>query len=475
MFEGKAPDLKRNELAKRSSRREDAGADLQAAKEAGNAEDVEKYSKRTVRAVDRAVAAACFSCCLAASPRRAGRLAVLAPHAAQVRVTREHNEECKKLLRLMGVPVLDAPGEAEAQCAQLCKENLVYGMSTEDMDSLTFGTPKLIRHLMAPASSKTDAMEFDHGLVRGGCGARLTRLCGGACVCEVGASCKAFPPMWPGAAQVLKGLDLTEDQFIDLCILCGCDYTSKIGGIGAVRDCLACRRPAAAAVCSHVCTDYARVRPAPRPQVRALALVKKHGSIEGVLEALDPSKYQIPDPFPYKEARRLFKGANSTGLGNGPAARRACRATPSHHWPAFGRHVVAQSRMCSRASRLGRSSGAPLTRVRQSRGRGDCARAGTGTARRLDLPAAHWCYAEGLIDFLVREKTFAEERVRKAVDRINSAKGKASQGRLESFFGPAKVVSSTVGKRKEAPVPAGKKGGGGAAKKGKLGGMGKKK
>lgn len=85
--------------------------------------------------------------------------------------------------------------------------------------------------------------------------------------------------------------------------------------------------------------------------------------------------------------------------------------------------------------------------------------------------------AEGLIDFLVKEKTFAEDRIRKAVERINAAKGKASQGRLESFFGPAKVVSSTMGKRKEVPVAAkGKKGSSGAApKKGKLGGMGKKK
>lgn len=50
----------------------------------------------------------------------------------------------------------------------------VYGISTEDMDSLTFGTPRLIRHLMAPASQKLDAMEFDHAKVgqcgAGGCG-----------------------------------------------------------------------------------------------------------------------------------------------------------------------------------------------------------------------------------------------------------------------------------------------------------------
>jgi flap endonuclease-1 len=169
--------------------------------QAGNQEDVEKYSKRAVK------------------------------------VTRQHNEECKQLLRLMGVPVVEAPGEAEAQCAQLCKENLVYGISTEDMDSLTFGTPRLIRHLMAPASQKLDAMEFDH-------------------------------------AKVLEELGLSRDEFIDVCILCGCDYTPKISGIGPTR---------------------------------ALALIKKHGSIEKALESLDPSKYTIPEPFPYQEARQLFK------------------------------------------------------------------------------------------------------------------------------------------------------------------------
>lgn len=55
----------------------------------GTVEDVAKYSKRTIR------------------------------------VSREQTEECRRLLRLMGVPVLDAPSEAEAQCASLCKEGLV--------------------------------------------------------------------------------------------------------------------------------------------------------------------------------------------------------------------------------------------------------------------------------------------------------------------------------------------------------------
>ena len=42
------------------------------------------------------------------------------------------------------------------------------------------------------------------------------------------------PPIHhPPLAQVLEELGLSQDEFIDVCILCGCDYTPKISGIGA--------------------------------------------------------------------------------------------------------------------------------------------------------------------------------------------------------------------------------------------------
>ena len=40
----------------------------------------------------------------------------------------------------MGVPHVTAPCEAEAQCAELVKKGKCYGVGTEDMDALTFGT-----------------------------------------------------------------------------------------------------------------------------------------------------------------------------------------------------------------------------------------------------------------------------------------------------------------------------------------------
>lgn len=299
VFEGKAPDLKKEELAKRSARREGATADLAEAKEVGKAEDIEKYSKRTVR------------------------------------VTRDHNEDCKKLLRLMGVPVIEAPGEAEAQCAQLCKDGLVWAISTEDMDSLTFGTPRLLRQLMAPASQKVPVNQFDY-------------------------------------QKVLEGLKLTSDQFIDLCILCGCDYTDKIGGIGPTR---------------------------------ALSFIEEHGSIENILKILDHAKYKVPEPFPYEQARELFRNPN--------------------------------------------------------------------VLHKDQLPPIQWTAPdeEGLVNWLVKEKNFDENRVRATVKKINAAKKKGSQGRLESFFGPITKVSSKPGKR-EAENNKGKKG---IQKKAKLGSIASKR
>ncbi|KAI6695469.1 hypothetical protein NL676_023179 [Syzygium grande] len=201
VFDGKPPDLKKQELAKRYSKRADATEDLEEIKEIGSKEDIEKFSKRTVK------------------------------------VTKQHNEDCKRLLRLMGVPVIEAPSEAEAECAALCKSGKVYAVASEDMDSLTFGAPRFLRHLMDPSSRKIPVMEFE-------------------------------------VAKILEELNLNMDQFIDVCILSGCDYCESIRGIGGQT---------------------------------ALKLIRQHGSIESILENINKEKYQIPDDWPYKEARKLFK------------------------------------------------------------------------------------------------------------------------------------------------------------------------
>lgn len=81
VFDGKPPQLKSGELAKHTERRAEAEKQLEAAQEAGEVENIEKFNKRLVK------------------------------------VTKQHNEECKKLLSLMGIPYVDASCEAEATCA----------------------------------------------------------------------------------------------------------------------------------------------------------------------------------------------------------------------------------------------------------------------------------------------------------------------------------------------------------------------
>lgn len=39
-----------------------------------------------------------------------------------------------------------------------------------------------------------------------------------------------------------------------------------------------------------------------------MQLIQKHGSLEAVMSQLDTARYGVPDPFPFCEARVLFKG-----------------------------------------------------------------------------------------------------------------------------------------------------------------------
>ena len=124
VFDGAPPKLKSGELAKRFQRKAEAHEAQEEARETGTAEEVEKFSRRTVK------------------------------------VTREHNDECKRLLKLMGIPFIVAPTEAEAQCAVLARAGKVYAAASEDMDTLTFNAPVLLRHLTFSEQRKEPIQEI---------------------------------------------------------------------------------------------------------------------------------------------------------------------------------------------------------------------------------------------------------------------------------------------------------------------------
>jgi flap endonuclease-1 len=126
-------------------------------------------------------------------------------------------------------------------------------------------------------------------------------------------------------------------EFIDMCILLGCDYVDPIPKVG--------------------------------PNT-ALKLIREHGTLEGVVAAIEKSgKYQIPEDWPYKDARELFLN---------PDVRPADHEECDFKWEA------------------------------------------------PDI--------EGLVKFLVHEKGFNEDRVRNAASKLTKNVKVAQQARLEGFF-----------------------------------------
>lgn len=59
----------------------------------------------------------------------------------------------------------------------------VYAVASEDMDSLTFGAPRFLRHLMDPSSKKIPVMEFEiakvtwYGCIVLICSSLINQLC----------------------------------------------------------------------------------------------------------------------------------------------------------------------------------------------------------------------------------------------------------------------------------------------------------
>lgn len=162
VFDGRAPGMKIEELKKRLERRQRAEKMLESAIETEDKAEMEKQEKR------------------------------------KVKVDEMHVSECKRLLRLMGIPFVVAESEAEACCAYLCKRGCVKAVATEDMDTLCFGAPILLRNVNASQTKRLDIDEYNLNMV-------------------------------------LKELGLTMDSFIDLCIMMGCDYCDTIRGIGYKR------------------------------------------------------------------------------------------------------------------------------------------------------------------------------------------------------------------------------------------------
>jgi flap endonuclease-1 len=169
VFDGTPPELKGVTHETREAIKNEAQKKYEIAKEFGETEKMAKYAKQTTRLDEKMV------------------------------------EESKALLDALGIPVIQAPGEGEAQAAFMCRtDETIYAVASQDYDALLFSAPRLVQNLTL---------------------ARKRRTSGGA-----------FIPVQPELIElqrVLNSLQITQEQLISLGILVGTDYNpGGIKGIG---------------------------------------------------------------------------------------------------------------------------------------------------------------------------------------------------------------------------------------------------
>lgn len=98
----------------------------------------------------------------------------------------------RELFDILKIPYYLSPLEAETMCSDLCKRKLVDGVLSEDTDVLAYGAPIFLTKL-----------DFYNG------------------------TCVKIE-----YNDILERLKLTTDEFLDICIMLGCDYNSRIPKIG---------------------------------------------------------------------------------------------------------------------------------------------------------------------------------------------------------------------------------------------------
>jgi len=204
VFDGKPHRLKRNELLKRRRIREKAFIEW----------------KKMIREgrIDKAFSKAVVSAFL----------------------TEEMIKDAKKVIAYMGFPIVQAPSDAEAQAAYIVSENNAWCVGSRDYDSILYGAPRLVRYLTISGTEFLPSL----GIV------------------------KPLKPELITLHEVLKKLNITRAQLVDIAILVGTDFNEGVYGIG------------------------------PR---KAYKLIKKHGSIEKL-----PYKILEKINFDYNMVREIF-------------------------------------------------------------------------------------------------------------------------------------------------------------------------
>lgn len=116
-----------------------------------------------------------------------------------ISITKEDISLTKELCDVIGIPHILAQGEAEKECAEMCKSGVVSAVMSEDTDVLAYGAPVFLTKFTTNSKKSGEGSFVEIKL-----------------------------------ENVLNCLELSYPSFLDLCIMCGCDYNSNVRGIGAI-------------------------------------------------------------------------------------------------------------------------------------------------------------------------------------------------------------------------------------------------
>lgn len=124
VFDGEPHELKSETIKERHKIRTEAKKKFEKAKKEGKKEEARKYAQQAVQLKDEMI------------------------------------DDAKKLAELMGLPVVQAPSEGEAQIAAMVEKGDLYGCVSQDFDALLFGTPKLLRNITVSGKRKVPGKDF---------------------------------------------------------------------------------------------------------------------------------------------------------------------------------------------------------------------------------------------------------------------------------------------------------------------------
>jgi flap endonuclease-1 len=208
-FDGEVPELKNRERERRKEIKIEAQKKYEQAAKKEDLEEMKKFAARTSR------------------------------------LTPEMIEDAKELIVALGQCIVQAPSEGEAQASYIVKKGDADYVLSQDADCFMFGAPRLVKNLtISGKRKKPGAYAYDE-----------------------------VSPEIITLRDVLKELEINQEQLIVLGILVGTDY--NIGGIKGIGP------------------------------KKALALIKKHGNnYENIFKE---AKWEESFDYPWKEVFDLIK------------------------------------------------------------------------------------------------------------------------------------------------------------------------